>query len=97
MSCCEDKKTIRDEETKKELISRVNRIKGQMEGIKSMIEADRYCGDVLIQLSAIEKSTKSLAMLILDNHMHNCVANGLKNGEIEKIDEIIDLFRRFSW
>ena len=96
MSCCEDKKTIRDEETKKELISRVNRIKGQMEGIKSMIEADRYCGDVLIQLSAIEKSTKSLAMLILDNHMHNCVANGLKNGEIEKIDEIIDLFRRFS-
>ncbi len=96
MNCCEDKKTIRDEKTKKALISRVNRIKGQMEGIKNMIEADRYCGDVLIQLSAIEKSTKSLAMLILDNHMHNCVANGVKNGEIEKIDEIIDLFRRFS-
>ena len=61
-----------------------------------MIEDDRYCKDILVQLSAIEKSVKSLASLIFDNHMHSCVVEGVKNGDETKIDEIVDLFRRFS-
>ena len=93
---CNQEKTIRNEETKKQLLSRINRILGQMTGVKKMIEEDRYCGDILIQLSAIEKSIKSLASVILDNHMHSCVVNGIKNGDTKKIDEIVELFKRFS-
>ena len=86
----------RNEETKKQLSSRINRISGQMTGVKKMIEEDRYCGDILIQLSAIEKAIKSLASVIVDNHMHSCLVNGRKNGDTKKIDEIVELFKRFS-
>ena len=61
-----------------------------------MIEEDRYCDDVLIQLSAINKSIKSLANHILENHMQNCVYNDLEKGNYEIIDEVVNLFRRFQ-
>ena len=93
--CC-DRKTIRNEEEKKKLNSRINRIIGQLEGIKRMVDDDRYCGDILIQLSASDKAIKSLASIVLDNHMHSCVLNSVKEGDTSKIDEIVDLFRRFS-
>ena len=95
MNCCEEKKVIRSEEDKKNLINRINRILGQVDGVKKMIENDRYCSDILIQLASIEKSIKSLSSIILDNHMHSCVLKGIKEGDESKIDEIIDLFRRF--
>ena len=95
MNCCEEKKVIRSEEDKKNLINRINRILGQVDGVKKMIENDRYCPDILIQLASIEKSIKSLSSIILDNHMHSCVIKGIKEGDESKIDEIIDLFRRF--
>ena len=75
--CC-DRKTIRNEEEKKKLNSRINRIIGQLEGIKRMVDDDRYCGDILIQLSASDKAIKSLASIVLDNHMHSCVLNSVK-------------------
>ena len=93
--CCKQT-TKRDEETKSKILNRISRIKGQIEGVGRMIEDDRYCKDILVQLSAIEKSVKSLASLIFDNHMHSCVVEGVKNGDETKIDEIVDLFRRFS-
>ena len=92
--CC--KKTYRTEEDKKKLLSRTNRIIGQLDGIKKMIDNDRYCADILIQLSAVDSAIKSLASVILDNHMHSCVVNSIKEGDSSKIDEIVDLFRRFS-
>ena len=95
MNCCEEKKVIRSEDDKKNLINRINRILGQVDGVKKMIENDRYCPDILIQLASIEKSIKSLSSIILDNHMHSCVLKGIKEGDESKIDEIIDLFRRF--
>lgn len=94
--CMNNKKTTRSEEDKKKLISRINRIKGQLDGINKMVADDRYCADILIQLSAADKAIKSLASVILDNHMHSCVLDGIKEGDLTKIDEIVDLFRRFS-
>ena len=91
--CC--KTTIRDENLKKDLSTRINRLKGQVEGVGKMVEEDRYCGDVLMQLAAIEKSAKSLALLILDDHTHNCVCESVKKGDAEKIDELTSLFRMF--
>lgn len=74
--CC--KKTVRTEETKKKLLARTNRIIGQLDGIKKMIDNDRYCADILIQLSAVDSAIKSLASVILDNHMHSCVVDSIK-------------------
>lgn len=103
MECCSNynknekyKKTKRSDEDKNKLVTRINKLIGQMNGIKKMIEDDRYCDDILIQLSAIDKSIKSLANIILDNHMHTCLIENIENGNYEVINEIIDLFKRFQ-
>ena len=94
--CCKNKKTVRSDAEKKIINNRLNRIEGQVRGVKKMIEEDRYCDDVLIQLSAIDKSVKSLANHILENHMQTCVLNDLENGKYEIIDQVVNLFRRFQ-
>lgn len=88
--------TYRDSAEKKTINNRLNRIEGQIKGIKKMIEEDRYCDDILIQLSAVDKSIKSLANHILENHMYNCVTNEFEKGNLEIIDEVVNLFRRFQ-
>ena len=93
--CC-SKKTKRGDEEKKRIISRLNRIGGQINGITKMIENDAYCNDVLIQLAAVKSSIKSLSAHILENHLCTCVARDLENGEFDTIDEIISLFKRFD-
>lgn len=72
------KKTKRSEDEKKLIINRLNRIEGQIRGIKRMIEEDSYCNDVLIQLSAIQNSVKSLSNHVLENHLYNCVTRDLE-------------------
>ena len=95
--CCNCTKTTqRSDEEKKALISRVNRIVGQMNGITKMIEEDRYCDDILIQLSAIDHSIRSLSYLMLERHMHTCVSRELQKGNEKVFDEILDLFKRFG-
>jgi DNA-binding FrmR family transcriptional regulator len=61
-----------------------------------MIENDAYCNDVLIQLSAVKNSVKSLSSYILENHLYTCVSRDLENGELDSIDELISLFKRFN-
>ena len=90
------KKTYREEEEKKQLIHRLNRISGQISGIKKMIDDDRYCGDILTQLSAVDKAVQSLSSVILERHMYSCIKKEVSNGNLEVVDEIIQLFRRFS-
>ena len=92
----ENKKTCRSGEEKKLINNRLNRIEGQIKGIKRMIQEDTYCKDILIQLSAIENSVKSLSNHILENHLYTCVANDLEQGNLEIIDELISLFKKFN-
>lgn len=94
MDCCKIK--VRSEEEKKKLIVRMNKIIGQMNGVSKMIQEDRYCDDILIQLSAIDKSIKSLANLLLDSHMHSCLIENIQKGNYEVVDEIVELFKRFQ-
>ena len=93
---CEDKTKVRTPEEKKNLIHRLNRISGQVKGITKMIEDNRYCKDILIQLSAIDKSIKSLANVILDDHMHSCLIENIEKKNYQVVDEIVDLFKRFQ-
>lgn len=94
-SCCK-KKTNRNINDKKLIINRLNRISGQINGISKMVENDAYCNDLLIQLSAVENSVKSLSTLILEKHLYTCVPKDLENGDFETIDELISLFKRFN-
>ena len=94
-NCC-NKKTKRGTDEKKLITNRLNRISGQISGINKMIENDAYCNDVLIQLKAVESSTQSLSNHILENHLYNCVTRDLENGELDTINELISLFKRFN-
>lgn len=61
-----------------------------------MIKEDAYCNEVLIQLSAVQNSVKSLSNLILENHLYNCVTRDLEDGKTDIIDELISLFKKFN-
>ena len=94
-NCC-NKKTRSSQEEKTLIINRLNRISGQINGINKMIENDAYCNDVLIQLSAVKNSIKSLSTHILENHLYTCITRDLENGDLDSIDELISLFKRFN-
>lgn len=93
--CC-DKRTHRGEEEKKLINNRLNRIEGQLRGIKKMIQEDAYCNDVLVQLSAVENSVKSVSNHVLENHLYTCMTRDLENGDLDIIDELIVLFKKFN-
>lgn len=79
----------RGPDERKQINNRLNRIEGQLRGIKQMIENDVYCDDVLIQVSAITNSIKSLGRLLLNNHINSCVKDSLIPGSEAIIDEVI--------
>lgn len=88
------KSTHRTDEEKKDLTKRMNIIEGQIRGVKQMIEDDRYCSDVLMQLSAINKAVESLENIILSSHVENCVVYEIQSGNLEIVDEMMELIRR---
>ncbi len=91
------KDTPRDDASKKKLISHCNRIAGQIAGVKAMIEEDRYCEDILIQLAAINNSVKSLAIEILDDHMNTCMIENIKAGNTDVVESVINLIKRYRY
>lgn len=86
----------RTEEEKKKLTKRLNIIEGQLKGIRQMLDDDRYCQDIVIQISAIDKSLKSLGNEILKSHLSTCVVNDIKNDNLEVVDEVVSLFERLN-
>ena len=96
--CCnrETRTTVRSEEEKKAIQTRLNRITGQLQGVGRMVEEDRYCDDILIQLSAADKAIRSLSACILDAHVHGCLIRDIRAGKTEVVDELVDLFKRFQ-
>jgi DNA-binding FrmR family transcriptional regulator len=86
---CSHKTSNRSQKMKSSLISRLNRIEGQVRGIKGMIDKDIYCDDVLNQIAAVQSAMKSVSRLLLENHMKSCVANRLQSGETEVLDELL--------
>ena len=90
------KSTHRTDEEKKDLRKRLNIIEGQIGGVKQMIEDDRFCSDVLIQLSAINKAIESLENLILSSHVKNCAVYEIKSGNLEIVDEMMDLIKKIK-
>ena len=90
------RKKHRSAEEKKNLTRRLNIIEGQVRGVKDMILDDRYCDEVLIQISAINKSLKSLGTEILKNHLQTCIVGELKKDNLSAIDDVINLFDKLN-
>lgn len=86
--CC-GKTTNRSEEERKKLINRLNRIEGQIRGIKGMIEKDAYCNDILIQSAAVNAAVNAFNRELLSSHIHGCVARDIREGKDEVIDELV--------
>ena len=93
---CQYKATPRDEAFQDNIQKRLNRAIGQLGGVKAMIDDNRYCGDVLLQLAAAEKAVHRVSELILENHLHTCVVEKVRGGDEEVIDEAMDLIRKFG-
>lgn len=94
--CARHKDTPRSEEFQRDVQRRLNRIIGQLNGVKGMIDDNRYCGDVLVQLCAAESALRSVSCKILENHMETCVVEQVQAGNLEVVDELMGLVRKFS-
>lgn len=92
--CCCEKNTQRTDEEKKKLINRLNRIEGQVRGIKGMIEKDAYCADVLVQSAAVNAAINSFNKDLLSRHIHSCVVRDIKNGDEEVVDELVNILTK---
>ncbi|MBJ6363941.1 metal-sensitive transcriptional regulator [Paenibacillus sp. GCM10012307] len=91
-SCCstnDERKSNHSEKVKSNLNSRLNRIEGQIRGVKGMIEKDTYCDDVLNQIAAIQAALNGVSKLLLENHMKSCIVDRIQAGELEVIDELL--------
>lgn len=84
----------RTKEQNENYTKRLNRIEGQVRGINKMINTDRHCDEILIQIAAVTKSLKSFGQELLENHMKTCMVNDIKKDQLETIDEVMELFRK---
>lgn len=91
--CCKKTKERTSEETKK-LINRLNRIEGQVRGIKAMIEKEAYCTDVLVQSSAVSAAINAFNKELLANHIRTCVADDIRQGNDEVIDDLVSTLQK---
>ena len=87
-------------ENKEALVKRLHRIEGQVRGVERMVEEDRYCIDILTQISAVTTALESLAFRILDDHVKHCVSDALASGDPDsarvKSQELLDAVHRFA-
>lgn len=93
-SCCSTKTKERTQEEYKNLISRLNRIEGQVRGIRGMVERGAYCTDILVQASAVTAAVNSFNKELLANHIRTCVAHNIREGKDEVIDELVTTLQK---
>lgn len=87
----------RSNEEKKAVVNRLKRIEGQVRGIQNMVEADRYCIDILVQINAIQAALKKVGLSISERHLKHCVSHALETGDGDHaIDELLDVMKHFS-
>ena len=92
-SCCHKTKA-RTEKEHKDLITRLNRIEGQIRGIKGMVERDAYCIEILTQVSAASAALNSFTKVLLADHIKTCVAQDIRDGKDETIEELVSTLQK---
>lgn len=93
--CGTHKHTPRSPELKADVTRRINRAVGQLNGIRQMVDEDRYCGDVLTQLAAVESAVKAISREVMRDHLETCVTERIQAGDTEVVDEVMGLFKKF--
>lgn len=88
-SCCAQRTKHRTEEERTRLIHRLNRIEGQVRGIRSMVEKDAYCTDVVVQTMAVSKALDAFARELLAQHIRTCVVDDIRDGRDAAVDDLI--------
>lgn len=91
--CCHKTKE-RSEKEYKDLIHRLNRIEGQIRGIRGMVEKDCYCADILVQVAAVNAALNSFNKVLLANHIRTCVAQDIRDGNEDTIDELVAILQK---
>ena len=91
---CHHKETPRSAAFQADLKKRLNRAIGQLNGVKDMLDDNRYCGDILIQLSAVMSALRSLGYIVLQDHMETCVADKIRENDESIIDETVELIKK---
>ncbi len=91
--CCGRKK-VRQSDEYKDLINRLSRIEGQVRGVKRMVEEDTYCVDILTQVSAIQSALNSFNKVLLGNHIKSCVAEDIRAGKDDAVDELVGTIQK---
>jgi len=92
----EGRRSHHPDKLKADLASRLNRIEGQLRGVKRMIECDAYCDDVLNVMSSIQSALHGAALLLLENHVKSCVVDQIRDGDLEVIGELMKTLRRMK-
>lgn len=87
--CCCARHKIRDEKEYRDLMNRLRRIEGQVRGLQNMLEKDAYCPDILIQASAVNAALNSFSRVLLSNHIRSCVADNIREGNDDVIEELV--------
>jgi len=89
-----ERKSHHSDKTKQNLVSRLNRVEGQIRGIKGLIEKDTYCDDVITQIAATQAALNSVAKVLLEGHMKSCVLERIQEGDHEVVDELLTTIQR---
>ena len=90
--CC--KHTERDDKERKKLINRLNRIEGQIRGIRTMVERDAYCPDILVQSAAVNAAINSFNKDLIASHINHCVVRDIREGKDEVVAELVDTLQK---
>ena len=93
---CRHKHTPRSERELRQLQNRLNRMVGQLGGISKMLEENRYCGDILTQVAAVESALQSFGYLVLKEHMETCVVENIQAGNTQIVDEAVELIKKLK-
>lgn len=92
--CCQHKEKVRPEEEYKALIHRLNRIEGQVRGIRGMVEKNAYCTDIMVQVAAATAALNAFNRALLAEHLRTCVATDIRQGKDEVIDELVSTLQK---
>ncbi len=94
--CCHQKATPRDEKELRQLKNRLSRMIGQLNGIGKMLDENRYCGEILTQVAAVESALQAFGYVVLKEHMDTCVVEELQKGNHTVLDEALELIKKLK-